>query len=110
MGVSTKAIIRKGVTIEQIENAIDEKYQNVTVETSKDDDLFYVHFKDGEDVRKLAVIFDYNGTERDYGISGAWLSFGFWGNSVDCRSLYGTPLNGYWKIPSQFINPIKKAK
>jgi len=22
----------------------------------------------------------------------------------DCRSLYGTPLNGYWKIPKQFIN------
>jgi hypothetical protein len=21
----------------------------------------------------------------------------------DCRSVYGTPLNGYWKIPSQFI-------
>jgi len=24
----------------------------------------------------------------------------------DCRSLYGTPLNGYWKIPSQFISQI----
>lgn len=21
----------------------------------------------------------------------------------DCRAIYGTPLNGYWKIPSQFI-------
>lgn len=26
----------------------------------------------------------------------------------DCRALYGTPLNGYWKITSQFIKPIKK--
>ena len=26
----------------------------------------------------------------------------------DCRSVFGTPLNGYWKIPSQFIKPIKK--
>jgi hypothetical protein len=26
----------------------------------------------------------------------------------DCRSVYGTPLNGYWKIPSQFIEPLKK--
>jgi len=26
----------------------------------------------------------------------------------DCRSVYGTPLNGCWKIPSQFIKPIKK--
>jgi hypothetical protein len=24
----------------------------------------------------------------------------------DCRAIYGTPLNGYWKIPSQFIKPI----
>ena len=25
----------------------------------------------------------------------------------DCRSLYGTPLRGYWKIPNQFIEKIK---
>ncbi len=25
----------------------------------------------------------------------------------DCRSIYGTPLNGYWKIPTQFIKPLK---
>jgi hypothetical protein len=24
----------------------------------------------------------------------------------DCRSLFGTPLNGYWKIPSQFIKTL----
>lgn len=28
----------------------------------------------------------------------------------DCRGVFGTPLNGYWKIPSQFIKPIKKSK
>ncbi|MDD3875421.1 MAG: hypothetical protein PHT69_02255 [Bacteroidales bacterium] len=26
----------------------------------------------------------------------------------DCSAIYGTPLNGYWKIPSQFIKKIKK--
>lgn len=25
----------------------------------------------------------------------------------DCRSLYGRPLNGYWKIPNQFITKLK---
>ena len=25
----------------------------------------------------------------------------------DCRSIYGTPLNGYWKIPSNFITELK---
>ena len=24
----------------------------------------------------------------------------------NCRELYGTPLNGYWKIPNQFIKPL----
>lgn len=24
----------------------------------------------------------------------------------DCRELFGTPLNGYWKIPSQFISEL----
>ena len=24
----------------------------------------------------------------------------------DCRSVFGTPINGYWKIPSQFIKPL----
>jgi len=23
----------------------------------------------------------------------------------DCRYIYGTPLNGYWKIPNEFIKP-----
>lgn len=25
----------------------------------------------------------------------------------DCRAIYGTPLNGYWIIPEQFITKIK---
>jgi hypothetical protein len=25
----------------------------------------------------------------------------------DCHKIYGTALNGYWKIPSEFIKPIK---
>ncbi len=24
----------------------------------------------------------------------------------DCRKIYGTPLNGYWKIPDEFIKPL----
>lgn len=28
----------------------------------------------------------------------------------DCRKLFGTPLNGYWKIPIEFIKPIKNLK
>ena len=28
----------------------------------------------------------------------------------DCRKIYGTPLNGYWKIPNQFVKPIVLVK
>lgn len=28
----------------------------------------------------------------------------------DCRSVFGTPLNGYWKIPNQFIKPLNLKK
>lgn len=28
----------------------------------------------------------------------------------DCRGLYGTPLNGCWKIPKEFIKPASKIK
>jgi hypothetical protein len=26
---------------------------------------------------------------------------------TDCRTLFGTPLNGYWKIPNQFMTKLK---
>lgn len=26
----------------------------------------------------------------------------------DCRAIFGTPLNGYWKIPNQFIKKLPK--
>jgi len=28
----------------------------------------------------------------------------------DCRKIYGTPLNGYWKIPKQFVEPLVTLK
>ena len=81
MGVDTKAILRKGTTIEQIEKAISDKYAEVEVRATMPD-LMCVTFKDGADKRQLAVSFT-NSCERDYGIAGVWTSLSKWGNSVE---------------------------
>jgi len=94
MGVDTKAILRKGTTIEQIEKAISAKYKNVKVEKTHTPDFFYVIFTDGEHNRSLAVSFT-NSCERENGISGVWVSLSLWENSVEiCRYLCET-FGGY---------------
>ena len=70
MGVNTTAILRKGLTIEEIEKAISEKYTDVEVRASSND-FMYVIFKDGADQRQLAISFS-NSCERDNGIAGIW--------------------------------------
>jgi len=94
MGVDTKAILRKGTTIEQIEKAISAKYKDVKVEKTYTPDFFYVIFTDGENNRSLAVSFT-NSCERDDGISGVWVSLSLWEKSVEiCRYLCET-FGGY---------------
>lgn len=93
MGVDTKAILRKGITIEQIEKAISAKYTDIKVIASSPD-FMYVIFKDGEDQRSLAVSFT-DSCERDYGISGVWTSLGKWGNSVEIAKYLCETFGGY---------------
>lgn len=93
MGVDTKAILRKGTTIEQIEKAISEKYTDVKVRATMPD-FMYVIFKDGEDPRKLAVSFT-NSCERDNGIAGVWTSLSKWGNSIEIARYLCETFGGY---------------
>lgn len=93
MGVDTKAILRKGVTIQEIEKAISDKYTEVKV-TSTMPDFMYVTFKDGNDHRQLAVSFS-NSCERDNGISGVWTSLGKWNNSVEIAKYLCETFGGY---------------
>lgn len=93
MGVDTKAILRKGVTIEQIEKAISDKYTEVEVRATMPD-FMYVTFKDGADQRQLAVSFT-NSCERDDNISGVWISLGWWGNSVEILRYLCETFGGY---------------
>jgi hypothetical protein len=94
MGVDTKAILRKGITIEQIVEAIRDKYdERVTVHATQPD-FMYVIFKDGNDQRQLCVSFT-NSCEREYNISGVWVSLGMWGNSIEITRYLCEIFGGY---------------
>lgn len=93
MGVNTKAILTKGTTIEQIENAISNKFQDVQVHANSSGSV-YITFKDGEDERSLYVSFA-NYCEHDYGISGIWTSLGYWGNSIEIMEYLCETFGGY---------------
>jgi hypothetical protein len=93
MVVDTKAIIRKGTTIEQIESAISAKYKDVTVYVNTQD-LMCMSFVDGEDSRTMSVSFT-NSCQRDDGIAGVCLSLGFWGNSVEIMKYLCETFGGY---------------
>jgi hypothetical protein len=94
MSVDTRAILRKGVTIEQIEKAISEKYTEVKVHTLAAPDFMLIQFMDGADHRQLSVSFA-NSCERDYGIAGVWVSLGMWGNSVEILTYLCETFGGY---------------
>lgn len=93
MGVDTKAIIRKGTTIKQIEKAISEKYAEVQV-VARQSDFMQIAFLDGIDQRTLSVSFS-NSCERDNGIAGVWTSLGKWGNSVEIARYLCETFGGY---------------
>ncbi len=80
MGVDTKAIIRKGTTVEQIVQFISSKYGDVEVREAGQLTSFMLNFKDGEDKRTLWV-FLHGSPESN--IEGVALNFGYWGNSVE---------------------------
>jgi hypothetical protein len=93
MGVDTKAILRKGTTIEQIKDAIVVKYGNGEIRATAPD-FMYVNFEDGTDKRNIAVSFT-NSCERENGIAGVWLSLGMWGNSVEIARYLCETFGGY---------------
>jgi hypothetical protein len=94
MSVDTRAILRKGVTIEQIEKAISEKYTEVKVHTLVAPDFILISFMDGVYKRIISVSLE-NSYERDYGIAGVGVSLGFWGNSVKILTYLCETFGGY---------------
>lgn len=95
MGVDTKAIIRKGVTLEELVAHAEKKFDEVSVHTTHDDDFFYIGFKFGEENRSLAVFLDPEMAERDYGIKGILLSLKCWGSSTEIAMHFVQEFGGF---------------
>jgi len=93
MGVDTKAIIRKGVTVTEFEQALKAKYENVIVDAA-DNVMFRFFFNDGNDQRTLWT--SYSGScLRENGIDGIWCSLGMWGNAVQIMRYLCETFGGY---------------
>ena len=96
MGIDTKAVIRKGVTLEELKIHAEKKFGPVTIENTHFEDVFYFIFKEGEEKnRNLAVFTNPTMAERDYGINGILLSLGCWGNSVEIMMHFLEEFGGF---------------
>ncbi len=93
MGVDTKAIIRKGTTLEQISDALKTKYSDVEITNTYSENSFRATFKDGEDQRQMWI--SYDSTVVASGIDGIWMSLGFWGDSVGIMRFLCETFGGY---------------
>jgi len=92
MGVSTKAIIRKGTTLKEISDVLSEKYKEVQIISTHSVEYFIITFLDGDKRRGLNV-FTYNTEDED--IDGVRLSLGMWGDSVEIMKYILNVFGGY---------------
>ena len=94
MGVDTKAIIRKGVSLEEIKTALEKRYKDVEVVNGGSSEMFRITFWDNGAERMMWV--SYSGScLRDCGIDGVWLSLGMWGSSVGIMQYLCEEFGGY---------------
>jgi hypothetical protein len=93
MATDTKAIIRKGVSLEQIENALESKYGKITIRVTNSPNFFMALFLDGKEARTMWISFD--DTKKEHGIDGIWLSIGCFGNSVEIMKYLCETFGGY---------------
>lgn len=94
MGVDTKAIIRKGVSLNEIKTALEKKYKDVEIENCGSSEMFRVIFWDNEVQRMMWISYSGN-CLRENGIDGVWLSLGLWGNSIEIMRYLCEEFGGY---------------
>ncbi len=78
MGGATKAVLRKGVSADQILSAIQEKYDSEAFIDSVYESHLWINFRENGDYRNMFV----NPNNKEY-IEGVFLSLGCWGNSAE---------------------------
>lgn len=94
MGVDTKAILRKDVSLREIVEVLEAEYGNVEVDGTYIKDYFTVRFDDGEVMRMLHVMFG-DVALHDYQIDGVLLSLGFFGNAKEIMMTLLNEFGGY---------------
>ena len=94
MSTDTKAIIRKGVSLEEIKTALEKKYKNVEVLNGGSSEMFQIIFSDDGRQRTMWVSFS-GSCLLENGIDGVWLSLGMWGNSVEIMKYLCVEFGGY---------------
>lgn len=100
MGVDTKAILRKGTTLEQIKNRIELKYGEVSIRSTHSEDYFEIIFKEPKEIpgaathRSLAVFIN-DFAKNDYGIDGVLVSLGYWGSNIEIMKWLLEEFGGY---------------
>ncbi len=94
MGVDTKAIIRKGTTLDEIVSVIEKHYADVKVHGTHENYFFHISFRDYNEKRSLAAFFN-NCAKNDYEIDGVLLSLGYWGRSVGIMENILDEFGGY---------------
>ena len=82
MGVDTKGIIRKNVTVIELSEYLKTKYSDVVVHTTREENFFTINFTNGNDKRTLWCHWG-EVSMYDNHIQGVSLSFGLWGNAIE---------------------------
>jgi hypothetical protein len=95
MGVDTKAIIRKGVTITEIVDVLAAKYEGVEVFGTLDVNYMRVRFLDGNDKRLLSVFFS-DTAKIDHSIDGVLISLSAHGCAPELIKHLTETFGGYF--------------
>lgn len=113
MGVSTTSIIRKNVSIQEIQEFISVSYGSCELLTTSIDDYFVCVFSDNQDKRQLNIHTDVDNILCEQGIQGVLLSLGYWGNAVQIMENIANHFGGYVQnndCIDDFFRPINETK
>jgi hypothetical protein len=94
MGMSTKGILRKNITITDIKDCLTNKYGIVKVESTLTDYHYIIGFWDGKYTRNFSVFIDYYAL-NDYGIDGILIDLYCFDNSVEIVTYLCEQFGGY---------------
>ena len=105
MSTNFRAIIRKGISVEEIKTALEKRFSDVSIIESRDPDTFRFVFIDSDDKRMIWGFFnDY--AKHDYGIDGTLVDIGGWGTARETLIYLCETFGGYIQEEDDSFTPI----